>query len=505
MNASLPNSDFIASHIAAMIGRAELTPKTFESVAAYVAADVGSGIIPRQESIDHLQQRAEAAGFHIKLGDDWIENVLARAFSQGGEALSPARAEDDVRPLSARAQAAIEYRRERGDRLGLRLVESDAGEPPDRAPSIGEPVAPARPKFILEPFDAIRFESSEEWLVKRIIPRQGVVTVYGAPQSFKSFVALNLALHVALGWQWAGRRVTQAPTVYIAAEGAAGLRKRKVGFELAHAERLPSQIPFFLIPTAPNLGTEQRDLAVLIAVIEAAGVAPGLIVIDTLAQSLGGGDENGAGMIQFVANATALANHFKCCVLIVHHVGLVDDKRTRGHSSLAGALDAQILAERKEGTLSTVLTLQKLKDDESNIKLTAHLGRIVIGKDGDGDEMSTLIVDRIEDGAAEQGAKPSKSIPRTRRLVMDMVTAAIEEAGEDVQSFAGGPIVRAVSDDAVRARYYARIAEQATPDEDPHKMAERQRRGFNRTINAALNAKDLMAKERDGARLLWLP
>ena len=373
------------------------------------------------------------------------------------------------------------------------------------APPIGEPVASAAAKFILEPFDAIRFEASEEWLVKRIVPRQGVVTLYGASQSFKSFLAFDLAMYVALGWQWAGRRVTQAPAVYIAAEGAAGLRKRKVGFERASAVRLPDQVPFFLISAAPNLGTGQGDLAALVAAIEAAGVAPGLIIVDTLAQSIGAGDENGAGMIQFVANATALANRFKACVLAVHHVGLSDDKRTRGHSSLLGGVDAQLLAERKEGMLSTVLTLQKLKDDESNLKLTAHLGRIVIGQDEDGDEVSTLIVDRIEDGAAEQGAKPSKSIPRARRLIMDMVAAAIEEAGEDFRPFGNGPAVQAVPDDAVRRRYYARIAEQAAPDEDIRKMAERQRKGFNRSISDALNAKDLMAQERDGTRLLWLP
>jgi hypothetical protein len=378
-------------------------------------------------------------------------------------------------------------------------------EPPGFFDPAGPPASSAPRKFTLESFEAIVFESREEWLVKRLIPRQGVGAFYGASQSFKSFVVSDLALHIALGWEWAARRVTQAPAIYIAAEGAAGLRKRKIGFERSHSN-LPACVPFYLISAAPNLGTEQGDLAPLTAAIEAAGVSPALIVVDTLAQSLGAGDENGAGMIQFVANATALANKFRAFVLIIHHVGLGDDKRMRGHSSLIGGVDAQILCERKDGALSTSLTLQKLKDEASSIKLTAHLARVVIGQDEDGDDISTLIVDNIQDGAEGQTGKPSKAIAAKQRLLMDMIAEAIAEAGEPFRPFGtDGPHVSAVGDDPIRRRYYARIAETAAPDEDKGKLAERQRKAFNRSIAAALDSKTILACERDGKRLIWLP
>jgi len=504
-------TSFISAASIGVIGAptSEQAAATFANCVSHVGGALRESDLPlRQFAVDRLQNIAVAAQLTESHGDDWIQGQLARAFDEADEP-----------PNSVFAEAAAEYRRERGNGAWppaparrereenlVPLADVIAGEPPDRGvPPPGEPVGPSRPKFVIEPFDAIKFEASEEWLVKRLVPRQGVVTVYGASQSFKSFVVLDVALHVALGWQWAGRLVTQAPAVYIAAEGAAGLRKRKVGFERANAAHLPEHVPFFLISAAPNLGTEQGDLAALIAAIETLHIGPGLIVIDTLAQSIGAGDENGAGMIQFVANATALANHFKACVLPVHHVGLSDDKRARGHSSLLGGVDAQLLAERKEGMLSTVLTLQKLKDEESNLRLTAHLGRVVIGQDEDGDEVSTLIIDRIEDGAATHTATTPKTIPRAQRLLMDMVKAAIDDAGEDFLPFANGPAVRAVSDDAVRSRYYARIAEQAESGEDAHKMAERQRKAFNRAIASAVKAKDLIAKQRNGERLLWLP
>jgi hypothetical protein len=71
--------------------------------------------------------------------------------------------------------------------------------------------------------------------------------------------------------------------IYIAAEGAAGIKKRKAGFELKHDKRLPKNIPFYLISSAPNLGIGQDDLRALIAV-ESAGVKPGMITLDTVAR-----------------------------------------------------------------------------------------------------------------------------------------------------------------------------------------------------------------------------
>ena len=365
----------------------------------------------------------------------------------------------------------------------------------------------ARSKFKLVPFDSIRFDASNEWLIKKLLPQQGVAVLFGQPKSFKSFIALDLALYVACGWDWAGRRTKQGAAIYIAAENANGTKKRKAGFEQHHNTNLPGRVPFYLVETAPDLGADKSDLAQLIADIETVGVAPRLIVIDTLAQTLGGAEENNTGMMTFVANATALALRFKCCVLVVHHVPLGDEKRLRGHTSLGGGTDAQILTERNNGDLTTTLKLEKLKDEEDGFGLAARLVRMVIGLDSDGDEISTLVVthvDAAQSKPAEKG-KASKTIPRGRRLLMDMVEQAIADAGCELRSFPDGPMVRAVHDEAVRLRYYARIAEQATPEDTPEQIAERQRKAFSRAIKAALDAKDLIARSDNDRRFLWLP
>ena len=364
-----------------------------------------------------------------------------------------------------------------------------------------------KPRFELEPWSQIVFENSEEWLVKRVLPRRGLAAIYGRPGSLKSFVVSHIALCVALGREWAGRRVHGAPVVYIAAEGASGLRKRKAGYALTCPD-LPADVPIYLISAAPNLGADPGDLGTLIADIEAAGVSPGLVILDTLAQTLGSADENGAGMTVFGKNAAALATRFSCLVLAVHHVGLAEtaQQRMRGHSSLHGALDVQILCERKDGDLSATLTLQKLKDEASNVQLTVRLSRVVIATDEDGEEISTLVVDRVEDAEIEVKEIKTKPVPQSQRLLMAVLIQALEETGSKATPFgSSGPTVQAVDDEAVRARYYTRIAEQADPDEEADKLASRQRKAFNRSVVEAIKAQRIVAAEIRGRRMLWLP
>jgi hypothetical protein len=164
-------------------------------------------------------------------------------------------------------------------------------------------------------------------------------------------------LHIASGGDWGGRKVKQGAVIYVAAEGADGIRKRISGWKMERGNGLPA-LPFYLVTVAPNLGTGDADLKELIASIEAVGVTPCAIALDTLAQSLGGADENSVGMASFVTNATAMANHFGCFVATVHHTPLSDDKRLRGNTTLIGGLHVAILAEREEGALTAILTIK---------------------------------------------------------------------------------------------------------------------------------------------------
>jgi hypothetical protein len=245
----------------------------------------------------------------------------------------------------------------------------------------------------------IKSAPGADYMIKGLIPSQGFGVIYGASGTFKSFIALDMAYHIALGRPWAGRRVSKGVALYIAAEGMAGMAKRIDGFRSAHRE-WPDRVPFALMPATPNLGSPKGDLGVLIHSIECMGQAPRLIVLDTLSQMLCGAEENGSGMTAFIQNAQALSSRFNCFVLAVHHTGYGPQDRMRGHSSLRGAVDAAIRVEKLPDGYSSAIVFEKNKDGKADITVTETLRTVVMGTDEDGDDIDTLVVRSLEEGLA---------------------------------------------------------------------------------------------------------
>jgi len=94
------------------------------------------------------------------------------------------------------------------------------------------------PRFPLVSFEDIKPSLQRSYLVKGLLPREGLVVVWGAPKSGKSFWVFDLAMHIALGWEYRGRRVTQGAVVYVACEGEAGFKLRVEAFRRANAMQL---------------------------------------------------------------------------------------------------------------------------------------------------------------------------------------------------------------------------------------------------------------------------
>jgi AAA domain-containing protein len=70
----------------------------------------------------------------------------------------------------------------------------------------------AQNRFELIPFDKIAFDTTPAYLVKGLIPRVGLCVVWGSPKCGKSFLVFDLLMHIALGWQYHGRRFAKAPS-----------------------------------------------------------------------------------------------------------------------------------------------------------------------------------------------------------------------------------------------------------------------------------------------------
>jgi hypothetical protein len=232
----------------------------------------------------------------------------------------------------------------------------------------------------LVPFNSIKLGVDRRYLVKGIIPYPGITLAWGPPKCGKSFWAFDLAMHVALGREYRGKRVQQGPVVYCCFEGQIGFQARAEAFRQKHLAEDAEDIPFFLMPVTLDLIREHGDL---IAAISAAGIEPAAVVLDTLNRSLIGSESSDEDMGGYFRAADCLREAFSCSVVIVHHCG-VDGSRPRGHTSLTGGVDAQ-LAVKRDALDNVVVTIEYMKDGESGEVIVSALERAEVGLDEDGD------------------------------------------------------------------------------------------------------------------------
>lgn len=365
-----------------------------------------------------------------------------------------------------------------------------------------KPVLKLEKKFRLEAFSNIHFDPSKErWLIDDMLPPEGLAVVYGKQKSYKSFVASDLALAVARGVPWAGKDVRQGPVVYVCGEGAHGFRKRLNGYRLYHDLKNPD-VPFYLAAARPNLGIATADLNELFQAIHTQldATKPVLIVLDTLARMIGDSPENGEGMINFANNAEAIAEHYGCLVIAVHHKGKNDDAGMRGHSSLPGAMVAGWRIT-KVGPLEASLKVEDAKDVEDGFSLDVKLKSIELGlKPHTFEPVTTLVVTEVSAGVdvvnETDQINKRRMPPGLRTFVREFQNALIDK-GTDIQPFSNGPIVRAVRREDVRALYYAARSDQEDNDT--------KRKAFSRQLQAAVERELLVSRDVNGEPYLWVP
>ena len=310
-----------------------------------------------------------------------------------------------------------------------------AGDVPPTAPAqdakapAAEPPAtpPKRYKFPLLWFDDMRPGVEPNYLVDELIPVAGLVVVYGAPKSGKSFWTLDLMMHVALGWEYRDRYVQQGTVVYCAFEGAHGYHKRIEAFRRHHC-LTDEKPPLCVVPGRADL---VKDHATLIANIKEQvggrdGVGPvRAVVLDTLNKSLIGSESKDVDMANYIAAAEAIQKAFSCVVIIVHHHG-IDESRPRGHTSLRGALDAQLKVTRGEseaekGTI--VVELEDMRDGPEGAQITSRLVVVDVGTDRSGKPLTSAAIEPVAPGTFKRRVKMTKN--------QATMFSLLEEAGPD--------------------------------------------------------------------------
>ncbi len=252
--------------------------------------------------------------------------------------------------------------------------------------------------------------------VERLLTDGGLSVIYGEPGCGKTFLALDLALHVALGRRWLGRVVTQGGVVYVALEGTRGLANRIAAFRARHGLGA-ADLPFAMIADAVDLLDPAADTPRLIAAIaEAAWRIEGrvrLVVVDTLSRALAGGNENASeDMGALVMNAASVSRATGAHVAFVHHSGKDRTRGARGHNLLLAAVDTEIEVTRDAETRISTATITKQKDFERDPPFRFHLEAETLGSDARGRPVTSCVVVA---SAAPEAASASEDASPMRR------------------------------------------------------------------------------------------
>jgi hypothetical protein len=220
----------------------------------------------------------------------------------------------------------------------------------------------------LVPFDEIKLGIQRRDLVKGIIPRVGISLIWGKPKCGKSFWLFDLMMHVALGWEYRERRVNQGPVVYCCFEGQTGFEARVEAFRLQRLDNHSGPVPLYLMPVTLNLVRDHQ--ALMKAIRDTLGdQAPVAVNLDTLNRSIGGSENSDEDMSAYIRAADAIRETFECAVVIVHHCGH-EGTRPRGHSSMPGAIDAQIQVSRDYAD-RIVAELELAKDGPQGMQIVS--------------------------------------------------------------------------------------------------------------------------------------
>ncbi len=283
-----------------------------------------------------------------------------------------------------------------------------------------------------------RYVTKQHYLIKQWLPFEGTGVLVGPSNTGKTFIALDMAMSIAAGTDWHGHKVRQGAVLYLATEGSFSFKNRMAA--LKDDRGLTDNVPLIARADMVNLLDKEADLGELAALADEIKGEHGplrMIVVDTLARAMAGGNENAPDdMGKLLNNVEALRQGTEAFVLLIHHTGKDETKGARGHSLLKGAADTILLLSKRDDDLLE-LKSDKQRDMASPRPKAFRLETVECGKDEDLDPVTTCVMRSAD--AAELKAKPQPGGSNQELLMECYTQLRLESTGEPNPGGAGFP------------------------------------------------------------------
>ena len=240
-----------------------------------------------------------------------------------------------------------------GQQLGVQSVDAANDDDSNQESALEEGAALFRFRSAV---DVMNSAGPVAWLIKDFLECDTFAEVFGPPKSYKSFLALDIALSIATGTTWQGHEVKQQGlVVYICGEGHGGIGRRIKAWCQEHGMQPDNMIVSTMAAQLSDAEQVRMVLEQVGEVVKETGQQPVLFIIDTLARNFGGDENSTQDMSHFISHIDKMRNSFGASALVIHHSGHGDKDRPRGSSALGGALDARYHLKRVEGGLGEIM------------------------------------------------------------------------------------------------------------------------------------------------------
>ena len=198
-----------------------------------------------------------------------------------------------------------------------------------------------------------------EWLIPGVLLKATSVLLFGQWGTYKSYIALDLALSIATGARWRDAEPVKGPVFYAGLEGMPSVEaSRAPAWEVARnteaTDLYTMRAPFISQP---------EECKEFVAQIAAVSEKPAAIFIDTVAKSSMGMDLNsGVEAGRVTAFCDALRDRFGCTVVAIHHSGKDQEKGMLGSILLPSNVDSTLEVRAVRNSRKAELWVRKFKD-----------------------------------------------------------------------------------------------------------------------------------------------
>lgn len=212
-----------------------------------------------------------------------------------------------------------------------------------------------------------------QFYIQDILPKEGVMLVYGDPKVKKSWLVQHMAYCLATGDEWLGFRTEQARVL---------LANFEISY-IAYAWRLKDMARNFtlqnqmLYETTHMLWYLEEDEKFNRFRAEVREIQPNVIVLDCMAACYGGDENNGEQMARWIERVSTIRSDNNSSLVIVHHtnknmLSTSSVDRARGHSRLAGWVDTLTFMTGQPSGIQLQFKARQSTRELSNINIQFH-------------------------------------------------------------------------------------------------------------------------------------